>query len=739
MRQKRRCTIMAAGAVFTGMLLLAAGLSVGATTYYVSVDTGSDVNSGTNWAEAFQTVTNAIKVATDGDTIIVTNGVYRYDRYADGSKSTRITNAVTLRSVNGYKVTTLWPTWGYASGVPSPVELAHEGAVVEGFKITGYGWEGGCVRLEAGLVQNCWLTGGYAYRGGGVSLSGEKDADSQHKATIRNCLISGNRATDGRGGGVRWNANYAGVVDSCTIVGNTAGSAGNGGGGLQNVQTGGILRNSIVHGNTSTGVKQDFEWTASTAGLQHNCITRDYTSGGTGNITNNPSFVSEGGGDYRLNPDSPCRDKGIEQDWMAGAKDLDGVVPRIMPVAGGTNDIGCFEFDTDALTGSFTASPRYGFPPLAVTFTSAVSGDTNGIVYRWDIGADGTYEAEGGGLASFTTNLGIGRYSVALNVTNAAGSSASITNLNYVRVGPRTNYVDVAGLNPLSPYTSWASAATNLQPAIDLGVPGTVTLVATGTYEIGNACVTNDTGVILRSVGGYTVTKVKGSQPYTGATGIFRIDHADAVVDGFTITGSGHTAAPVYLHDGLIQNCWITGNTTYRPGGVRLWAGTVRNCLISGNTGTDGDGGVEYASSGGLVESCTIVNNYGGAGQGGGGVRNRHDGGIIRNTIVHGNTTADGAPRGDFYFLNTANIDHCCITTNYTTGGTGNITNNPQFVDAAAGDYRLRKGSPCIDTGVNQAWMFVARDLAGNPRVVRSVVDMGALESPPYGTLLILR
>ncbi|MGH7972215.1 MAG: hypothetical protein ACREIC_26175, partial [Limisphaerales bacterium] len=33
--------------------------------------------------------------------------------------------------------------------------------------------------------------------------------------------------------------------------------------------------------------------------------------------------------------------------------------------------------------------------------------------------------------------------------------------------------------------------------------------------------------------------------------------------------------------------------------------------------------------------------------------------------------------------------------------GPGNIESDPQFVNAAAGDFHLRYGSPCIDTGTN--------------------------------------
>jgi hypothetical protein len=67
--------------------------------------------------------------------------------------------------------------------------------------------------------------------------------------------------------------------------------------------------------------------------------------------------------------------------------------------------------------------------------------------------------------------------------------------------------------------------------------------------------------------------------------------------------------------------------------------------------------------------------------------------------------------------------------------GVGNIDVNPQFVDAANGDYRLRWGSPAIDAGANSgAPPFdlegVARPQDGSFDGIR-VADMGAYERAP--------
>ena len=75
-------------------------------------------------------------------------------------------------------------------------------------------------------------------------------------------------------------------------------------------------------------------------------------------------------------------------------------------------------------------------------------------------------------------------------------------------------------------------------------------------------------------------------------------------------------------------------------------------------------------------------------------------------------------------------------------GGTGNITNEPGFVNIPT--PRLLSGSQCINAGVNQEWMTGAVDMDGTPRIVGGIVDMGAYESAngktsngiPWGWLL---
>jgi hypothetical protein len=74
------------------------------------------------------------------------------------------------------------------------------------------------------------------------------------------------------------------------------------------------------------------------------------------------------------------------------------------------------------------------------------------------------------------------------------------------------------------------------------------------------------------------------------------------------------------------------------------------------------------------------------------------------------------------------------------TGRFGNLSVDPQFVNAANGDYHLQQGSPSIDAGYNLAANLPITDLDGNIRIFDgdnnglAIVDMGAFEfgSSPF-------
>jgi hypothetical protein len=88
---------------------------------------------------------------------------------------------------------------------------------------------------------------------------------------------------------------------------------------------------------------------------------------------------------------------------------------------------------------------------------------------------------------------------------------------------------------------------------------------------------------------------------------------------------------------------------------------------------------------------------------------------------VYGNT----APVGANFSGTGANTYNFCCTTPRPSLGTGNVTNDPAFIDPPSENFRVQTNSPCIDAGVGTPGSI---DLDGRPRVVGSRIDIGAYE-----------
>src|ERR1035437_11017816 len=103
--------------VVTVFILLT--MRAGATTFYVEAANSTPAAPFTNWPTAATNIQDAIDAASDGDLILVTNGLYNTGgRVVYGSLTNRvvINKAVTVQSVNGPALTTIQ---GYQSAANS--------------------------------------------------------------------------------------------------------------------------------------------------------------------------------------------------------------------------------------------------------------------------------------------------------------------------------------------------------------------------------------------------------------------------------------------------------------------------------------------------------------------------------------------------------------------------------------------------------------------------------------------
>jgi hypothetical protein len=187
-----------------------------------------------------------------------------------------------------------------------------------------------------------------------------------------------------------------------------------------------------------------------------------------------------------------------------------------------------------------------------------------------------------------------------------------------------------------------------------------------------------------------------------------------SVLNGCTLVGNSANQGGGAFSSAL-TNCVLRGNAASSRGGG-LYQGSANNSLFVSNTVNGSGGGADGGSSGAMLVNCTVVGNT--ATSSGGGVYGG-SGAWMDNCIVYFNS----APTGSNSIG--AKFDSTC-TTPPLTGGTG-ITNDPAFVNPAAGDFHLSSNSPCINSG-NNAYVTNGTDLDGNPRIVGGTVDIGAYE-----------
>jgi hypothetical protein len=153
--------------------------------------------------------------------------------------------------------------------------------------------------------------------------------------------------------------------------------------------------------------------------------------------------------------------------------------------------------------------------------------------------------------------------------------------------------------------------------------------------------------------------------------------------------------------------------------GIRVEDPTVEisNCVITGMQ----DAAIEYVGAAvGKVTNCTIVDNEGV------GILcyEPSPSVVISNSILFGNGGKD---------FEKCTARFCLLEDEIEPGsGENNISADPMFVGPAEGDYRLLRGSPCIDAGDNSGIPAEAKDILGKPRILfggkSECVDIGAYE-----------
>lgn len=272
--------------------------------------------------------------------------------------------------------------------------------------------------------------------------------------------------------------------------------------------------------------------------------------------------------------------------------------------------------------------------------------------------------------------------------------------------GAAVRYVNLNCLAPTSPYTTWATAATNIQDAIDTSVAGDEIIVTNGIYRHDGRAVAGSmtnrvavtAAVAVRSVNGPEYTFIQGSRDPLTTNGDAAVRCVyltnGAVLAGFTLTNGATRASGdvdaeqsgggVWCPSTLasVSNCVLTGNSAAYCGGGSYFA-SLRNCTLSSNRANVAGGGAFR----GQMADCTFAGNW--AAGNGGGVYFAP----LTNCVLSGNFAGRGA--GSYY----GTLLDCVVTGNVATnlGGGADygaltnclITGNQARAGGGVGDATL--------------------------------------------------
>jgi serine protease len=389
---------------------------------------------------------------------------------------------------------------------------------------------------------------------------------------------------------------------------------------------------------------------------------------------------------------------------------------------------GCAVVFALASASSATAAPQ--------TYCVHQGGDC--AVGQIDVGSDLQTALDGAVTNPGSTVLiGPGTY------THAGGFAATpsvAVDMTITGAGAGRTVIEATGSSPVFVLQLRATTASTLS-GVTIGITSNVT----GYGLILDGATANGIAVTLEPGAGL----VYGAQVLGGAT----IEHS--TIQGGNVAVLANISPATLLDDTLSAPTGISsGGTTLTGQDLRISGANVAVAADGATDSTTIDGLLAIVNTGAsqsavqanngatlVVRSATLVDVGTAASTG------VFAAGVSANTsltfsdsIVRGFTTANGrAASGGGAADLTLNNDDIALVTNLGVPGTfthtGDVDADPLFVNPAAGDYRLRFGSPAIDAGGNCASICqTVPDLDGLVRPIdgngdgTAVRDMGAFE-----------
>ena len=641
------------------------------------------------------------------DSCLVTNNQAHSLIYSAGAALTSRDGVITNCTIAGNKCTG-WNNYG--GGLYLKAGTLSHSFFHSNTNGAEHNHHGGAVYAVDGRISKCRFVGNYTTGTGGGLYS-------QGNVIVKNCLFADNRANVSSGGIML----KKGHLIHCTIARNLGIQKAGGVCSDSNascILDGCIIDENHVQGAITAGTE---DWVIGDDAFANGCLSpAPFTCKGDGNIVGHAHFRDPDKGDYYLSGFSDAIDQAPREFYENMAEDTD--LGGNCRVFGKAPDIGAFEYQADALDVIFEV-PEPSLIGTEVLFTaSAFSPNTEATIsYRWDFG-DGSAKTDWSQTPDVPhTFTQYGRHNVTLEVTD--GTLAKTITQPFFTGVPEIfvlNELLNPDHTPQEPYGTLATAALTIGDALEWAVDGTIIHVGPGIYKITDEIIiqhgirliaTDDAAhTEIRRVG----ADIKGSSGVTILQRVLRINHPDAKVEGFTISGGWIYGSPLNnAHSGDLAGAGVL---------IGARGGTLCSCIVTNNRSRwVVQGGGVGVLNGGLVTNCIIRNNLvnGWVCRGGGAFVDR--GGRLTHSIIIENLFGrENASHGGGVYLNGGHLSHCLVATNRnavtqgctTFGGGIEVNGTSSQVDNC-----LVIGNRCNGTGGGlyaKAGTFVNNTIADN-------------------------